>query len=344
MNKPVQRRRATIRDVAAHLGLSTSTVSAALNGSGVLKDSTRERVREAAEELGYRPSRTALAFRLGRTSTIAYSLPVVDEGAFSVLGVETYIVGARAAASTAFEHGYALTLTPPQLRGEDAWNLIGADGVVLCDPEENDERLLTLERLGVPVVTIERDVSRPDWPFMVSSDFERNMVLMLDHLHSQGARKIALLLPEGTWSSTLDNLVGYSRWAREHNMAEMIRRVPTASAQNDAYSATVELLSNPDRPDAIIASAEQFRARMFDAIRDLGVQVPQQLLVAVGGDSETSRHGDPTVTAIGLQPELLSELAVKMLIQRIDGEPHDGPIVLEGALNARRSSQAERNS
>lgn len=339
MSATAKPRRATIRDVAAHVGLSTSTVSAALNGGGVLKESTRERVRVAAEELGYRPSRAALAFRLGRTGTIAYSLPVVDDGSFSVLGVEAYMVGARAAASAAFESGYALTLTPPQLRGDAAWNLIGADGVVVCDPVRGDERLQTLERLGIPVVTIERDSSKQDWPYAVAGDYANNMIQMLDHLREQGAAHIALLLPDASWSSTQDSLQGYRTWAASHSMPEQIQTVPTDRAHNDAYEATVALISGRHGPDAIVATAEQFRGRMFDACRDHGVRVPEDLLVAIGGDSQAAEYGSPTVTAIDPQSAHISELAVRMLLRRIDGESPEGPIISSGVLRVRESSR-----
>lgn len=332
-------KRATIRDVAARVDLSTSTVSAALNGGGVLKESTRERVRRAAAELGYRPSRTALAFRLGRTGTIAYSLPVVDEGSVSLLGVEAYMVGARAAASAAFESGYALTLTPPQLRGEAAWNLLGVDGVVLCDPEFNDERLNTLERLGVPVVTIERDASRPDSPFVVAGDYQGNAVKVLDHLRAQGAETIALLLPDASWSSTEDSRRGYEAWAKEHGMEPLIRRVPIDRAHNDAYGATMDLLTGEDRPDAIFATVEQYRARVLLACHDAGLRAPEDILIALGGDSQAAEHGNPSVTAIDQQSALNSELAVKMLLRRIDGEDVPGAIITEGALRVRQSTR-----
>lgn len=338
MNGPMKPRRATIRDVAAQVGLSTSTVSAALNGGGVLKESTRVRVRQAAAELGYRPSRTALAFRLGRTGTIAYSLPVVDEGAFSVLGVEAYMVGARAAASAAFEEGYALTLTPPQLRGDSAWNLIGADGVIVCDPVRGDERISTLERLGIPLVTIEQDAGRSNDPYAVVGDYAGNMTQMLDHLWSQGARTIALLAPNASWSSSLASVHGYRSWTAAHGVQEMIRLIPTDTAQNDAYSATRDLILGSRRPDALVATAEQFRGRIFEACRDNAVRVPEDLLIAIGGDSQAAEHGSPTVTAIDPQSGRMSELAVQMLLRRIAGEAIGGPTLIAGELRVRASS------
>ena len=331
-------RRTTIRDVAEHLGLSVSTVSSSLNGGGTLKESTRERVRQAAAELGYRPSRTALAFRLGRTGTIAYSLPTADDGSVPMLDVEAYMIGARAAANAAFEAGYALTLTPPTIRGEEGWNLIGADGVVLCDPVQGDERLASLERLGVPVVTIERDSSRPDWPYVVTGDYERNTRTLLDHLHERGARRIALLAPDASWSSAEDTIRAYREWATEHGAEEIVRLIPPARINHDAYVDALDLLGSDPRPDALVASAEQYRPGVLRACRDLGIGIPEQLLIAIGGDSQAAEHGDPPITAIDFQPALQSELAVQMLLRRIEGEAVEGPIVSESMLRVRASS------
>ncbi|MBL3688062.1 LacI family transcriptional regulator [Leucobacter zeae] len=331
-------KRITIRDVAEHLGLSVSTVSAALNGGGTLKEATRQRVREAAAELGYRPSRTALAFRLGRTGTIAYSLPAVDDGTVPMLDVGGYMVGARAAASAAFEAGYALTLTPPTISGEAAWNLIGADGVVLCDPVRGDERLATLERMGIPAVTIERDTSRPDWPYVVTGDHRRNAHTLLDHLRSRGARRIALLVPDASWSSSDDMLTGYREWAEEHGCEPIVQLVPPTLSNHDAYVEACALLESEPRPDAVLAAAEQFRPGVLRACRDLGLEIPDDVLFAIGGDSQAAEFSEPPITAIDFHPGGQSELAVRMLLQLIEGAAVEAPIVSESVLNERRST------
>jgi len=340
-------RRVTIRDVAEHLGLSVSTVSASLNGGGTLRESTRERVRRAAEELGYRPSRAALAFRLGRTGTIAYSLPAAEEGApaareggsVPVLDVEAYMIGARAAASAAFEAGYALTLTPPSIHGEAGWNLIGADGVVVCDPVSGDERLSTLERLGTPVVTISRDASRPDWPFVVTNDYRGNAQLLLDHLHSRGARSIALLVPDASWSSTVEMTQGYREWISRQGLEEIIWTIPPERVSHDAYVDVKRRLESGPRPDAIFSAAEQYRPGVLRACRELELSIPEDMLFVLGGDSQAAAHGEPSITAIDLLSARQSELAVEMLLRRIDGQPVDGPIISESALSVRASTE-----
>lgn len=332
-------KRVTIHDVARELGLSTSTVSAALNGSGKLRQSTRDRVRDAADALGYRPSRAALAFRLGRTGTIALALPTVDEGAVPMLDLDFYMAAARAAATAAFEAGYALTLTPPTMKGEEGWRLIGADGVVLCDPVRNDERLAALERLGTPVVTIERDAGRPDWPYAVTSDHRANLRTLLDHLRGQGARRIALISADASWSWAEESLAAYRAWAAEEGLPELVRLIPLDQAHNDPYDTTLALLREAERPDAIIATAEQYREGVLRACRDAEVRIPGDVLVAVGIDSPGSERHDPPLTAIDLQPGLQAQLAVSMLLRRIEGEDVDAPVLSEAVLRVRASTR-----
>ena len=261
-----------------------------------------------------------------------------DGGPVPVLDVEAYMIGARAAASAAFEAGYALTLTPPSIHGEAGWNLIGADGVVLCDPVSGDERLSTLERLGTPVVTIARDASRPDWPYVVTNDYRGNAHALLDHLRERGARRIALLVPDASWSSTAEMQQGYREWVSAHGLEEIVWTIPPERVSHDAYIDVTQRLTAGPRPDAIFSTAEQYRPGVLRACRELGLSVPGDMLFALGGDSQAAAHGDPSITAIDLLSARQSELAVQMLLRRIEGQAVDGPIVAESVLRVRAST------
>lgn len=331
-------KRVTIHDVARALDLSTSTVSAALNGGGKLRQETRDLVQRTAAALGYRSSRAALALRLGRTGTIALALPTVDDGAVPMLDLDFYMTVARCAATAAFEAGYALTLTPSSISGEDDWRMLGADGVVLCDPVRNDPRLAALERLGTPVVTVERDATRPDWPSAVTSDHGANMRTLLDHLHDQGARRIALISADASWSWAEESIAAYRGWIAGYGLPDLVRLVPLDHAHNDPYETTYALLNGPDRPDAIIATAEQYREGVLRACRDAEVRIPDDVLIAIGIDSPGSERNDPALTAIDLQPGLQAKLAVSMLLRLIDGDEVEGPVLSEAVLRIRASS------
>ena len=177
MPAPDRRRRktarpATIADVAELAQVSATTVSHALNGKGHIAADTRGRVFAAARQLDYRPSRAARALRTRRTGTLAFlvpafeSVPTMDR---RKLSLDVYMTQATAAAHTAFAREHALLLIPPTASERDL-AAAGVDGAIVCDPWRDDTLVGVFEGLGLPVVTIERILGRPDHPWYVSAD------------------------------------------------------------------------------------------------------------------------------------------------------------------------------
>ncbi|GAA3653316.1 LacI family DNA-binding transcriptional regulator [Nocardioides ginsengisoli] len=332
--------KATIRDVAAAAEVSVAAVSAALNGKGSLKAETRERIQREAERLGYRPSRVAQAFREGRIGAIALVLPLMDsvDEQQRLIGLDYYMAIAAGSASAAFAAGYSLTLTPP-LSSREQWRMVRADGVVLCDPVADDERLTVLDEIGVPVVTIDRDPTREPMPPYAAGDNYANMRLLLDHLDDEGARRIALLSADSSWAWTQDGDRAYAEWCAEHGHEPLRVPVPLGKGDNDALEATVELLQRAAPPDAVIASAEQYTAGVVNACRKLGRRIPDDVMVAVGVDSRSALQNDPPLTAIDLHPHQQGEAAVRLLLDRL---AHDAarpdPVIVPSTLHRRAST------
>ncbi|MFB9571897.1 MULTISPECIES: LacI family DNA-binding transcriptional regulator [Streptomyces] len=332
--------RVTIRDVAAAAGVSVTTVSDALNGKGKLRQETRERIRATANELGYRPSRVAQAFRQGRTGTIALVLPHRDVSGneYDMIGLDYYMTIASGSARAAFSEGYALMLTP-KLSTEDEWRLIGPDGVVLCDPAASDPRIDMLEGMGIPVVSIERDPDRPERPFYVSGDNEQNMRDLLDHLHSAGARRIALLSAQSSWAWTIDGEQAYQSWCAEHGLPPQVAHVSVDRLEADSYHAACALLDADEPPDALIASAEQYSEGATRACRERGVRIPEDLMLAIGIDNRFAQQSVPAITAIDLCPSDQAGAAVGMLLRRLNGESVEQPSVVPSLLRVRASTR-----
>ncbi|MFI6283393.1 LacI family DNA-binding transcriptional regulator [Streptomyces sp. NPDC051018] len=332
--------RVTIRDVAAAAGVSVTTVSDALNNKGKLRQETRERIRETAASLGYRPSRVAQAFRQGRTGTIALVLPHRDVSGneHDMIGLDYYMTIASGSARAAFGEGYALMLTP-RISTEDEWRLIGPDGVVLCDPAASDPRIDMLEGMGIPVVSIERDPDRPERPFYVSGDNEQNMRDLLAHLHREGARRIALLSARSSWAWTIDGEQAYLSWCAEHGLAPMVAHVSVDRLEADSYRAACALLDADEPPDALIASAEQYSEGATRACRERGVRIPEDLMLAIGIDNRFAQQSDPPITAIDLRPAEQAGAAVTMLLKRLANETVDRPSVVPSRLRVRASTR-----
>jgi DNA-binding LacI/PurR family transcriptional regulator len=330
--------RTTIRDVAAAVGLSPTTVSHALNGKGRVDPATRERVAETAQQLGYRPDRTARRLRSGRSGAIALLLPFVepDIARDEMLALDYYMHLAGSAARAAFVRGHPVLLTPP-LRDADDLHDLGVDGGVVCDPAHGDPRVGLFSDLDLPVVTVERDPGRPDHPWVVRCDNEGNTRRLLDELASAGAHRIALLASTGGWAWADETARAYRDWCADHDREPLVEQASMRAQERSAYEAAGRLLDR-DEPDAIVAQAERYTPGVLRAARERELRVPADLRVAAAVDSPQARDADPPVTAIDLQPDLQGAAAVEMLIELLAGDQPAGPQITPAILRVRAST------
>jgi DNA-binding LacI/PurR family transcriptional regulator len=330
--------RPTIRDVAKAAGVSVTTVSHALNGKGRVDPETRALVGQVVRQLGYRANRHAQVLRSGRTGALALLLPVTtDVRSHETLSLDYYMRLASAAASAAFARGQALMLLPPDVV-TDGLGGLGFDGGIVVDPSPLDQRVELLAGHGLPVVTIDRDLGRPEDPWFVAPQTSASTRQLLDHLHAQGARRICLLKPQAEWGGFMRALHSYEEWISARGLPRLVVPVAMTPGEESAFEATRPLLAEPDPPDAIFVVASRFIHGVQRAAKDAGLQVPGELLIATGVDSTPAREGDPPVSAIDLHPELQAEAAVEMLLARLDGAAPSGPRYVPATLNLRAST------
>ncbi|MHA4854283.1 LacI family DNA-binding transcriptional regulator [Rhodococcus sp. MSC1_016] len=332
-------RRVTIKDVAASAGVSISTVSHALNDKGEVNAQTRQRVRAIASDLGYRPHRAAQAMRGGAPRSIALALPRTSGSSeeSELIGLDYYLAIASASASEAFARGNSLVLPPP-LGTSDQWAVINPDGVLICDPSKMDQRIDILESMGIPVVTIEPDTGRLDRPYFVTADTINSTTALLDHLKGVGATKVALLWADSTWSWAIETRRAYETWCDRNDQEAIVAPVPLQALGSEAYRAAGELLDGSSPPDAIFASAERYSTGALQACHERRLRVPEDVLIVGGVDGSTARLSYPPVTAVDPRPRELAEAAVRMLMDRIDGNPVVAPVTVRSEIHLRASS------
>src|SRR4051794_29982388 len=175
-------RRPTIRDVAEAAGVSVGTVSHALNGTGRVSAATRTSVVSMADRLGYRPDPRGRALRSARTMTLGLLLPVTAGAQRSgpSLGADFYLELAGAAASAAFAHDHGLLLVPSSRESTHLERFV-IDGAMVSDPEPADARLQVLDALGIPTVTLERDLADLQRSWWVAADNAHGVRALLEH-------------------------------------------------------------------------------------------------------------------------------------------------------------------
>ncbi|MGW0733386.1 LacI family DNA-binding transcriptional regulator [Streptomyces sp. NPDC002851] len=309
----------TIADVARVAGVSRTTVSHALNGLGKVDPRTRERIKQVAAELGYRPNLRAQRLRRGQAKAIALasSMPFAVAGGPSRLGF--YMEVAAAAAESALIHDYALVLVPPVQSGSALYS-VDIDGAIVVEPDVDDAAAARLKERGLPYVALGRPVSPDeDAPYV---DLRGGLVaeLLLDHLYEQGARQPALIIGSGARHSSVDARAAFERVAREHGSPPLVGTAPETGGEQAGYEACAALLAEHPGIDAVCALVDVFAVGAVRAIRDSGRTIPEDVMVVTRYDGLRARTCEPPLTAVDLHLDRAAADAVELLLARLRGD------------------------
>lgn len=273
----------SLDDVARAAGVSTATVSRALSGRGRTSEETRERVRAAAEALGYVASATASSLASGRAENIGVVVPLMDRWFFA-----TVLDGI---ASVLAPHGYDITLynlTDDQAQRRRLFDTAlrrgRVDALIVLSVELSDAEVARLSSLGLPVVGL--GVPRAELPGLRVDDTAVGR-LATEHLLALGHRDIAhigvsrrdgreaLDIPTRRRQG-FDDAVAAARKAGSTVTARFVEADFTVSGARRAASA---LLSEPQPPTAVFAASDEMAYGVLAAARDRGLSVPGDLSV-----------------------------------------------------------------
>lgn len=324
----METRRATIRDVARVAGVSTSTVSEALSGRGRVAQETRDRVRLAAEEIGYVASAAARSLRLGRSGALGLYMPT------RTIGFEYYVQISRGAAEAALGHGMALTLVPAW-RDVEQLRSLHIDGLIVADPSLDDPALDVLRSLPVPIVSIEPDLSPAAAPVgVVGADHVTAMRRLLAHVRAGGAETIAVLAP-GAETSFGRQVLAACEGATDVRLVA----APLAYQPDEIITAVDEALAL--RPDAVIVIPDGAAILVLHHLQGRGLRVPDDVQLASYVDGPSLQLVRPSITALDIDPRLTGVAAVDALVAAILEGGAPTLTEIPALLQARDSTRAE---
>jgi DNA-binding LacI/PurR family transcriptional regulator len=286
--KPVSQkiRAPTIRDVARHAGVSVATVSRVLNDMPIVSLATRDRVRGAMEELGYRRSATARSLSIGRSQAIGVVAPF-----FTTLSVVERL---RGISECLVRHGYDLMLfdveTPDQRADalSDFARHDRVDGLLVISLPLSDHEVDALRRNDLPVVLV--DIGHPGLPHVVIDDV-RGGDLATEHLLAKGHRRIGFIgdLPANPFGFTSSERrrEGFRRALRRAGLdpVDDLERLGV-HGREQARALAERLLGGDDRPTAVFAASDIQAFGVIQAAETLGLRVPDDLAVIGFDDIE----------------------------------------------------------
>ncbi|MER5812119.1 LacI family DNA-binding transcriptional regulator [Streptomyces sp. NPDC002033] len=295
--------RVTIRDVAARAGVSTGAVSLALNDRPGLSATTRERIRVAAADLGWIPSKAArsLGGRAGQADTVG----LVIARPARQLGLEPFFMEFISGIESVLEQEAAtllLRLVRDQAQEiavhQQWWKTRQVSGSILVDLVEADPRVPALARLGMPVVAAGHSgLAGPD-ATAVWTDDGAAIEEAVRYLALLGHRRIARVGGDPSLGHTIIRSRALRRITAELGLEEP-RILPTDySGQAGARATRMLLTSGDQRPTAIIYDNDIMAVASLAVAAELGLQVPRDLSLIAWDDSQLCRLTHPTLSAM----------------------------------------------
>jgi DNA-binding LacI/PurR family transcriptional regulator len=306
-------RRPRLEDVAARVGMSPASVSMVLSGAPGPSAATRERVLEAAAELGYRPDRTASLLARRRTHLVGVQLQAGS--VFHAELVEDLYEAAEG-------HGYdvvlsAVTRTRDERRATETLVDFRCEALILLGPVAPAAELAVLGR-QLPVVVVGRRVPGGGVDVVRSADAD-GVGQAVDHLTGLGHTGIAYV-DGGRGTIAADRRRGYRRAMHAHGLDGQLR-VIGGDHTEAAGARAARLLLDEGRPlpSAVVAFNDHCAVGLLDTLTRAGVEVPGEVSVVGYDDSGLSRLAHVNLTTVNQDARRQAEHAVAAAVERLDG-------------------------
>lgn len=301
-----ERRRPTSIDVAREAGVSQTTVSLVLRQVATRRISprTEQRVREAAERLGYRPNEAGRTLKAGSSRLIGLVVPDVTDPYFT-----TVMQGAEA---EAWESNHVVGLV--ENRGESGLpRLVDAvlgswmSGLIVC-------ATTPVELAGLAAVahrTVALDGHSDKLKASITYDIAGGMASAIGHLLELGHRRIGQISTDTT-AQTVER----RRRAFDEHVPDGPRLVIPYPLDVDRSTREIrQLLSAESRPTAVVCDTDVVAAVTLAAAADVGLTVPDDLSVVGFNDSDIAKFARPALTTVALPARQAGALATSLLIQ-----------------------------
>ncbi len=313
-DRGINRLSVNIKQLAAHLELSQTTVSRVMNNSGAayrIAPETQQRVLQAAASLNYQPNAFARGLRNKQSFTVGVMVPEISEGyAATVLaGIEDALLQ---------EHYFYFVVShrhrPSLLQSYPRLLLSRAvEGLIAVDTPMR-------EPLQVPVVAVSGD-SRKNGVLTIALDHETAARYAISHLFDLGHRRIAFIKGQTFSTDTLARWAGIRKACaalgiRIHSDL-VVQLEGNALGSEPGYVATKKLLQSGARFTAIFAFNDTAAIGAITALHEVGMRVPGKVSVVGFDDISSASTNDPALTTVRQPLYEMGKTAASVLLQRI---------------------------
>ena len=338
-------KRWTLEDIGKLAGVSRSTVSRVINDQPHTSPAVRQRVEQVIRETGYQPNSAARSLASSQSRILGLVMPSILQSAFAD---PYYALVIQAISHACYQHDYTPSLFLFQNADEEArmsQRLVNSgliDGLIVTADTIDSQFVHMIQPYDIPFVQIGRPLREAAaCVSYVDVDNEAGAYLAVSHLIQQGYRRVGQI-------ATMHNTAGYDRDAG-YRRAMDDRGLPvdeslvalSSFSEAGGYRAMNALLAQ--EPDAVFAQSDSIALGAIRAIRDGGLQVPDDIAVVGFDDMPLAESASPPLTTVRQPIARAGQQAVETLLDIIHTTPQPARhIILPVELVIRASSGAVR--
>ena len=338
--------RVKIEDVAKQAGVSTATVSLALNGSEKVNAGTRDRIEAIAREMHYRPNPNAKRLAMRRSRQIGLVVPDIENIYYATLAQHTL--------NELLASDYALTISTSmnsrRMERRIVADMIGSqvEGLLIAPvekPNDDVEYLESLRRTGIPYVFVTASYPNLKHP-CVMCDLYGGMKRLLEALYARGYSRMTLLSgAEGAHCFELRDSA-FVDFNRERGLGPRAICHLGGIRYDDARDFALSM--DIGDVDAIVCVNDMMALGVVNALGERGVHVPEDVAVAGFDDSIFSRVSPVSITTVRQDIRQMAFRAARSILSLAGGEEPDDPepipceVILRQSTGHQSIDQRER--
>jgi len=307
-----------IKEIAHKSGFSIATVSRVLNNKGSVKEETKKRILQIAQEHDYVPNPIARSLSSKKTDTIGVILPeLVDEFFTDII---------RGIDEEAYHAGKYVNISSSHSKRNTVETLLEfmtsgrVDGVILMAPKMHEEVSTIVQKSERPIVVLNAHQEIKD---IVSFNIDNyhGAYNVIEHLIEHGYKHIGMIQgPEGNCDAE-ERFRGFKDAINKHNLPVHQSSVVMGDfTAKSGYYGFTRMMSQPQKPEAIFAANDMIATGVYEAARNSGIRIPQDVSVVGFDDIYLSRLLVPRLTTVHVPIVELGQKAVRYLIKMMIGE------------------------
>ncbi|PML77149.1 LacI family DNA-binding transcriptional regulator [Enterovibrio norvegicus] len=306
----------TSTDVAKHAGVSQSAVSRVFTPGGSASKKTIDKVKKAAEELGYRPNVLARAMVSGKSRVIGLVVAYLNN--------QFYPEALEKLSNLLQEQGYHVLIfmanNVDSVVDEVIEEILDyqVDGIIAASVELSSELAVRCRSVGVPIVLFNRAQQGGEFSSVTSDNFSGGMAAA-EFLVAGGHKKISYIAGLECTSTQRDREIGFRAGLQQADMALHSRGEGMFDMAK--ASAATKAMFQDDPPDAVFVANDHMALAVMDTLRfELGLRIPDDVSVVGYDDVPAASWPSYGLTTLAQHADIMVNETVRILLQQISHE------------------------